>query len=236
MRSSRKACGSEDMRIALPGRIQIAGVIDQADAERIIESGADMLGFPLGLKDGREDLGVEEAAKIVERTSSRVTSVCITYLDNAAEIAALCNQLGARWVQLHGPVELSQIEHLKAIDPDLGIIKSLIVRPDFENALLSEVKKFEPIVDAFITDTYDPETGRTGATGKTHDWAVSRKLVRLTEVPVILAGGLTPDNVSQAIDQVRPFAVDVHTGVENIDGFKSRKLVEEFVRSAIGAL
>ena len=221
------------MAITLPGRIQIAGVIDQADADRIIESGADMLGFPLGLRDGREDLSVEKAARIVEKTSSQATSVCITYLDTATEISALCNTLGVRWVQLHGPLEQTEIERLKASDPKLGIIKSLIVRPGVENRLMSEVKKFESCVDAFITDTYDPDTGRSGATGKTHDWSISQDLVCNTRLPVILAGGLTPDNVRQAIDEVRPFAVDVHTGVEDGDGLKSRQLLEDFVRCSL---
>jgi len=87
-------------------------------------------------------------------------------------------------------------------------------------------------VDAFITDTFDPATGASGATGKTHDWTVSRRLVERSPKPVILAGGLTPGNVRNAIRKVRPAGVDVHTGVEGSDGRKRRDLVRTFVAEA----
>jgi phosphoribosylanthranilate isomerase len=90
-------------------------------------------------------------------------------------------------------------------------------------------------VDAFITDTFDPETGASGATGKTHDWEVSRKLVKMSARPVILAGGLNPANVRQAIYAVNPAGVDAHGGVEHPDGKKDRELVDTFVREATDA-
>ena len=87
-------------------------------------------------------------------------------------------------------------------------------------------------MDAFITDSFDPDTGAIGATGKVHDWQVSARLVDLSPRPVILAGGLNPDNVRNAIIQVRPAGVDVHTGIEGSDGRKRRDLVERFVAEA----
>ena len=87
-------------------------------------------------------------------------------------------------------------------------------------------------MDGFITDTYAPETGASGATGRTHDWAVSRRLVQLSPKPVILAGGLTPANVRQAIATVGPAGVDVHTGVEDASGRKDRGKVLAFVAAA----
>ena len=87
-------------------------------------------------------------------------------------------------------------------------------------------------VDAFITDTFDPVTGASGATGKTHDWEISRRIVEHSRHPVILAGGLTPENVGDAIRLVRPAGVDVHTGVEDDQGRKDRRRVEAFVTRA----
>lgn len=84
----------------------------------------------------------------------------------------------------------------------------------------------------FITDTFAPETGASGATGRTHDWLVSRRLVTLSERPVILAGGLTPGNVRRAILEVQPAGVDVHTGVEDTSGRKSGEKVTAFVAEA----
>ena len=80
-----------------------------------------------------------------------------------------------------------------------------------------------------------PPTGACGATGRTHDWSVSRKLVELSSRPVILAGGLMPDNVRQAIQQVRPAGVDAHTGVEGPDGRKDPAPIRRFVAEARAA-
>lgn len=221
------------MGLSLPGRVQVAGVIDRADAELIINAGADMLGFPLGLKDGREDLDSPAAAEIIRAASGRTTAVCITYLDSARDVLALCNEIGARWMQLHGPIDIAELQTLRNADQRLGIIKSLIVKPG--DALLDQVAAFAPHVDAFITDTFDPVTGQSGATGKTHDWRVSREIVQSTQRPVILAGGLTPDNVAEAIAAVRPAAVDTHTGAEGPDGRKDEQLVRDFVENARAA-
>ncbi len=84
-----------------------------------------------------------------------------------------------------------------------------------------QARSLERHVDAIILDTYDPETGRGGATGKTHDWDLSRAIVEAVAAPVILAGGLTPANVAEAVRRVRPWGVDVHTGVEEPDGTRS---------------
>jgi phosphoribosylanthranilate isomerase len=87
-------------------------------------------------------------------------------------------------------------------------------------------------VDAYITDTFDPRTGACGATGKTHDWRLSRQLVRYSPLPVILAGGLTAENVRAAILAVRPAGVDAHTGLEDVSGRKSQEKVKQFVSEA----
>ncbi|MBP1686761.1 MAG: phosphoribosylanthranilate isomerase, partial [Deltaproteobacteria bacterium] len=91
------------------------------------------------------------------------------------------------------------------------------------------------VVDAFILDTFDPQTGAAGATGKTHDWRFSRRRVERSQRPVILAGGLTPENARRAILEVQPAGVDAHTGVEDARGRKSRDKVERFLSEAQAA-
>jgi phosphoribosylanthranilate isomerase len=216
----------------LKNAIQIAGVIDQAEAAMLLAAGVEYLGFPLRLPDGREDLDEDEAAWIIRSLPADVEGVCITYLSRAAEIIELCDALGARWVQLHGEIAGPELLELRNTRPELSVIKSLIVRSENLNGLDHEINAFSELVDAFITDTFDPGTGRTGATGLTHDWAVSRRIVALSPRPVILAGGLHPDNVRQAIVEVRPAAVDAHTGVEGSDGRKDPDKVAAFVREA----
>jgi phosphoribosylanthranilate isomerase len=112
------------------------------------------------------------------------------------------------------------------------VIKSLVIGNTAAKALENVISELSPLVDAFITDTFDPETGASGATGRTHDWRVSRRLVELSDRPVILAGGLTPENVRKAILEVQPAGVDSHTGVEEPSGRKSREKVHKFVLEA----
>lgn len=90
-------------------------------------------------------------------------------------------------------------------------------------------------MDSFITDTFDPTTGASGATGRVHDWTISRALVDLSDKPIILAGGLNATNVRQAIRAVRPAGVDVHTGIEGPDGRKRLDLTKQFVSEAKAA-
>lgn len=212
--------------------IQVAGVIDDDEARLLEDCGVRYLGFPLRLPVHREDLSEEHAARIIKGLQPPCHGVLITYLTDARDISDFCKQLGARIVQLHADIESAQLDSLKQIDPGLAIIKSLVVGLHDEAALSATVESLAPRVDAFITDTYDPKTGASGATGRTHDWAVSRRLVELSSKPVILAGGLSPGNVREAIEAVRPAGVDVHTGVEDASGRKDRAKVMRFVRDA----
>lgn len=214
------------------GFIQVAGVIDMQEARLLIDCGVPFLGFPLVLGYHREDLTVDQAARIVEELHERATFVLITYLNMADDIVALCRRLGTRVVQLHGDMEMPELQQLRAVAPELTIIKSLIVGKSDITALQAQVDATAGLVDAFITDTFDPATGATGATGKVHDWEVSRNLVELSPKPVIVAGGLTPNNVAAAIAATAPAGVDTHTGVEGPDGRKQAELVRAFVDAA----
>jgi phosphoribosylanthranilate isomerase len=215
-----------------PELIQVAGIADAAEAALVQECGVRLLGFPLRLPVHREDLSEAEAAAIIRQLRPPARAVVITYLDEAGAVTKFCDALGARIVQLHGDFAVEELRRLRERDPALTIVKSLVVGLHPVHLLEQMARELSPHVDAFITDTFAPETGAAGATGRTHDWAVSRRLVELSARPVILAGGLTPSNVRQAILAVRPAGVDVHTGVEDATGRKSRELVRAFVAEA----
>ena len=219
-----------------PPLIQVAGVVDADEAGLLCDCGVPYLGFPLRLDIHRPDLNEAEAGRIIRALRPPHRSVVITYLDTAAEIAALCAATGARIVQLHGDIGARELQALKSLDPGLGVIKSLVVGLHDEPVLHQQVASLSPWVDAFITDTYDPGTGASGATGKPHDWAISRRLVETSPRPVILAGGLNADNVAEGIAAVQPAGVDAHTGLESPDGRKDPDKVRLFVRRATEAL
>ncbi len=215
--------------------VQVAGVHDPAEARLLEDLGVDWLGIPLRLAYHAEDVSEGQAARIVGRV--RLSCVLITYLDDACEIASLCRRLGVSIIQLHGDIQVNQLSRLRDRSPWLTVVKSLIIGETGRGSagVLEASRRLAPWVDAFITDTYDAETGACGATGKTHDWAVSRQLVETAGRPVILAGGLTPANVAAAIHAVGPAGVDVHTGVEGADGRKNAGLVRQFVNRARAA-
>ena len=209
--------------------IQVAGIRDRAEAELLQECGIRYLGFPLRLPVNRADLTEPAAANIIRSLQPPARGVLITYLNEAGAIADFCRTLGARTLQLHGDIPSGELERLRELDPALTVIKSLVVGLHPASVLERLAVELAPLVDGFITDSYVAETGASGATGRTHDWAVSRRLVELSPRPVILAGGLTPANVRQAIAAVRPAGVDVHTGVEDASGRKDRSKVLVFV-------
>ncbi|MFQ6607353.1 MAG: phosphoribosylanthranilate isomerase [Fidelibacterota bacterium] len=212
--------------------IQIAGVHDSTDADVLVTAGVDAIGFPLRLYIHNPYLSEESAKKIIHRLHSHVKPVLITYLERSEEIVNFCNYLGVHWVQLHGDTPVKEVTRLRNKTSDFFIIKSLVISNDNLTQLEKAVEEYSPYVDAFITDTYDSSTGAKGATGRTHDWDISRKLVGLSERPVILAGGLHGGNISAAIRIVRPAGVDVHTGVKDKQMRNDPHRVSQFITTA----
>jgi len=215
--------------------IQIAGIRSLREAEMLFEKGVRYLGYPHRLSFHKEDISEEETRSIISRLPKDVHNVLITYLDRAEDIVGLANYLGTDTVQIHGDIAVEEVKTLARHGMNLDIIKSLVVTSDNEAMLMEMIRQYSPYVSAFITDTYDPKTGARGATGMTHDWNVSRRIVESSERPVVLAGGLTPSNVTDAISLVMPAGVDSHTGVEDCNGWKDPDLVERFVKEATRA-
>ncbi len=211
-------------------RVQIAGVSSLEEAVAAERAGADALGFTVRLPTGVHDgLTEAKARSIIAALPPFITAVAITYVDNAREAADLSRSLGVGALQLHGEFPARELALVRAALPHLKIIRAVHVTGE---EALAHARALERHVDAIILDTYDPDTGRHGATGKVHDWELSRRIVEQARVPIILAGGLTPDNVADAIRAVRPWGVDVHTGVEEPDGTRSFAKICEFVRRA----
>ncbi len=214
-------------------RVQIAGVSSLDEALACERAGVDALGFTVRLPHGIHDgLTEDKARSIIAALPPFLSTVAITYVDNAREAVELCRFLGVSTLQLHGDFPTAEIPLLRAGLPHLRVIRALnVVGPES----VERVRDIQRRVDAVILDTFDPVTGMRGATGKTHDWELSRQIVSRARVPVILAGGLTPDNVAAAIEQVGPWGVDVHTGVESEDGRRDLAKIREFVIHAKGA-
>ena len=212
--------------------IQVAGVRDLDEANLLMACGIRYLGFPLRLPVNKEDLSEPAAAAIIGTIRPPGYGVAITYQSAAEDIVGFMDELGASLVQLHGDIASQELAKLKRLRPHLTVIKSLVIGERPFEELVDTLQRLSAFVDAFITDTFDPATGASGATGKLHDWQLSRRLVELATKPVILAGGLTPENVREAIKFVAPAGVDAHTGVEDAAGHKDAVMVRRFEAEA----
>lgn len=216
--------------------LQVAGIKSLNEAELMIKAGFTHLGYPLELEINEEDLPRFQVRDIIDKLRNSAVHVVITYLNNKDSIVRLLDDTTASWVQIHGQIDPQEISLLRAERPNVKIIKSLIIGKYHSEALLNDIEKFHRYCDYFITDTFNPITGASGATGLTHDWEVSKLLVDQSPKPVILAGGLTPTNVASAINKVKPFGVDVHTGIESETGAKDFDLSKSFVDKSLKSL
>ena len=157
-----------------------------------------------------------------------VAGTLVTHRAELEEVRRLCRLARPQVVQLHGDFPLGAIPLLRESFPALRIVKTVHV--DGERSL-EEARHAAPHVDAILLDTRTAT--RLGGTGLTHDWSISRRIRdALPTTPVIPAGGLTPDNVARAIEQVDPHAVDVNSGVSIRPGQKSETLITRFIAAA----
>jgi phosphoribosylanthranilate isomerase len=211
-----------------PIRVKICGIRNLGEARMAVSLGADALGFLCGLSYRTEDeLDLQTAQRIISKAPPFVSTVLVTHQTDLDWVVRACRQSGCSTVQLHGDFALEQIPELRTMIPNVRIIKAVSVVD--ESAIKFATAAAEQ-ADAIILDSRTAT--RIGGTGHTHDWTISARIVKAVAKPVILAGGLNPENVAKAIDLVQPFAVDVNSGVEFPDGSKSPQKVGYFVRLA----
>ncbi|MGV1953659.1 phosphoribosylanthranilate isomerase [Agrobacterium vitis] len=212
--------------------VQVAGIIDSEEAKLCFENGADWIGFPLRLPSGKDDISEADSTTIIKGLKAPQRAVLISYMTTADEISQFCDQLGLDAVQIHGDIPMAELAKLRSDRPDLYLLKSLVVSSDNLPELRKLIDDSAEYVDMYITDTFDPKTGAKGATGLTHDWNVSAELARYSPKPLMMAGGLSPDNVYDAILAVRPAAVDAHSLLEGVDKRKCAEKVRAFCAEA----
>jgi phosphoribosylanthranilate isomerase len=216
-------------------RAKICGIQSRFDLETAIAAGAGAIGLISGVTHVAEDsLTADEARDLSSRTPPFVSRVLVTHLEDAGEILSLARHVGVDIIQVHGLVTYASLANVFERAEGRRITKAVhVVGP----AAIEEAVEFAGACDAIHLDSRTDE--RLGGTGVTHDWSISRKIadaLRTQGQPVILSGGLTPDNVVDAIRAVRPFAVDVNSGVENPAGRKDPDLCAEFVSRSGEAL
>lgn len=198
-------------------RVKICGITNWKDAKIAIDAGADALGFNFYAKSPRR-ITASHAKEIIRNLPSHVTAVGVFVNGSARAALRIAHTTNLGMLQLHGEESPATVERLAREYP---VIKAFRVRPRFR---ARELKKYPGAV-GFLLDGYDAE--RYGGTGKRFDWNVAREAKRYG--PVILAGGLRAENIADAIRQVKPFGLDVCSGVETQPGKKDAKKVKKLM-------
>ena len=199
-------------------RVKVCGITNEQDAFKAARSGAWAIGFIFHKKSPRF-ISPFKAKKIIDALPPFVTPVGVFVNHNLGAMRDIINHTGIRVVQLHGDEDHHFCHRLKRYQ--VKIIKVIRVDENFSSKIIEPYK-----VDAFLFDTF--QEGNYGGTGKTFDW---RKLVELKNqpIPLILSGGLNNQNVIEPVNGLRPYAVDVNSGVEEAPGKKDGKKVKEFI-------
>ena len=197
-------------------RVKICGITRLADALTAVEAGADALGFIFAPNTPRF-VDPDRVASITAELPPFVTTVGVFVNKDAPTIKGIIDQCRLDVVQLHADVPP---EFCRALDR--RVIKAIRVKDESSLSILSNYD-----VNAFLLDTY--VEGKMGGTGQVFDWDLALKAK--TRARIIVAGGLDPDNVAQAVRRVKPYGVDVGSGVESRPGRKDPHKIRQFIKA-----
>jgi phosphoribosylanthranilate isomerase len=196
--------------------VKICGITDYEDASIAVRLGANTLGFIFA--HSPRQITPQKARDIISAIPPFIKTVGVFVNEGLAAIREIKHYCGLDLVQLHGD-ESPNFCH--AVMP--YTIKALRIK---DASSLHSIQAYHGKVRALLLDTYSKD--KAGGTGKTFDWKLALKIKKLG-IPIILSGGLGPSNIDEAINTVRPYAVDVNSGVEERAGKKSHILMKELM-------
>lgn len=196
-------------------KVKICGITNYDDAAMAVSLGADALGFIFVPASPRQ-IEPAIAADIIRRLPPFIKSTGVFVNEDISVIKDIIDYCGLDIIQLHGDEAPAMCESLMP-----RTIKAIRVKNDTDT---SQLEAYIGKVRAFLLDTYSEKA--TGGTGKTFNWDKAIEINALG-LPVILAGGLKPSNIEEAIRKVRPYGVDINSGIEKSPGKKDHELMKE---------
>jgi len=207
-------------------RVKICGLTSPGDRDAAFAAGADAIGVISGVTvETPREVDTETAVDLVAGVPPLVTSVLVTMGEAVQPIARRVETVRPDVVQVHDGLPPAELGALRR-----RVDAKVVAVIDAQHESIAE---YADTADALLVDSVDAEGG--GGTGETHDWDRTREIVAELDAPVVLAGGLTPENVAEAVETVRPFGVDVASGVESEGGVKDHDAVGQFVARARAA-
>lgn len=211
-------------------RLKICCIASIAEAALAVRHGASALGLVSRMPSGPGVIDEHTIAEVAAWAPPGVATFLLTSLQDGEAIADQARRCRTSTVQLCDAVAPREIAVLRGAHPALKIVQVIHVLGEQS---LDEAREAAPHVDALLLDSGNPalEVKQLGGTGRVHDWAVSRRIVESVGVPVYLAGGLNAANAGEAVRAVRPFGLDVCSGVR-ADGRLDEAKLQAFVAAA----
>jgi phosphoribosylanthranilate isomerase len=214
-------------------RIKICCIRSWAEADLAIARGADALGFVAAMPSGAGPIADDLIAEIVERVPPPLATFLLTREIDAYAIVAHARRTHPSTIQLVDEQAVTAHDAIRLALPGIRIVQ--VIHIEDEGAVERAVTA-SATADALLLDSGRPSLAvpELGGTGRVHDWTISRRIVDAVAVPVFLAGGLDPDNVADAIEQVRPFGLDLCSGIRT-EGALDAALLARFVAAVARA-
>jgi phosphoribosylanthranilate isomerase len=211
-------------------RVKVCCIASPDEADLAMAAGADALGLVSAMPSGPGPIPESDIATIVRHVGQRAATVLLTSRQDATAIGAQLDAIRPSVVQLVDELPDPDYRALRAEHPEVVLMQVIHVR---SSQSVDEALRVAPLVDAILLDSGNPNAAvkELGGTGRVHDWAISRAIRDAVHVPVFLAGGLRASNVAQAIAVVRPFGVDVCSGVRS-NGRLDAAAVHAFIAAA----
>jgi phosphoribosylanthranilate isomerase len=210
-------------------RIKICCISSENEAKTAIEFGASAIGLVARMPSGPGPISDELIRQIANKVPPPVATFLLTSETSVKEIIGHHNRTNTSTIQIVDSLSSGSYSQLKTALPYVKIVQVIHV---IDERSVDEAIGISGFVDAILLDSGNPKLKikELGGTGRVHNWKLSRQIRDKSKCPVFLAGGLNPENVRQAIEEVQPFAVDVCSGVRTDGNLDSKKL-ELFVRS-----
>jgi phosphoribosylanthranilate isomerase len=210
-------------------RVKICCIKNIEEAELAIRYGASALGLVSKMPSGPGVIDEEEIKKIAKIIPPGISSFLLTSLQDTKSIIDQQRRLGVNTIQICDFVISGSYEELRVELPGISIVQVIHVTGE---SSIRDALSVAPFVDAILLDSGNQSlpVKVLGGTGKKHDWAISKKIREVLNIPIFLAGGLNPDNITEAIETVGPFGIDVCSGVRTDGNLDENKLAEFFMR------
>ncbi|MFB6124209.1 MAG: phosphoribosylanthranilate isomerase [Haloferacaceae archaeon] len=205
-------------------RVKVCGVTAAADLRAVDDVGADAVGVITDVPvETPREVTPDHAAELVAAASPFLTTALVLMPESPDHAVDLADVVRPDVLQLHADFDADELRFVRA-ESGASVVP-VVDADDPERA-----RAYDDVADAIVVDSTSDDGA--GGTGETHDWTATRDLAAALSTPVVLAGGLTPANVAEAVETVAPYAVDVASGVESTGGRKDHEAVEAFVRNA----